>query len=155
MHEKIKFSAVIKAADQGGAYIEIPFDIEKIFGKTRVPVKATFDGEPYRGTLVRMGTPHHILIIKKDIRETIGKDINDSVLVTIVEDTEIRVVLLPEDVKAALKKEPAAEQFFTGLSYTHQKEYVNWIEEAKKEQTRSIRIKKAVEMLLKGMKERR
>jgi hypothetical protein len=154
MHEKIKFSAVIKSADQGGAYVEIPFDIEKIFGKKRVPVKATIDGEPYRGSLVRMGTPNHILIVKKDIREKIGKDINDSVLVTIVEDTELRVVLVPEDLKAALKKEPVAGQFFNNLSYTHQKEYVNWIEEAKKEQSRSNRIQRTIEMLLKGMKER-
>lgn len=53
MTEKHSFRAVIEQADGGGAYVSIPFDVEKTFGKKRVPVKATIDGEPYRGSLVR------------------------------------------------------------------------------------------------------
>ena len=41
--------------DNGGAFVEIPFDVEKAFGKKRVPVRATIDGEPYRGSLVARG----------------------------------------------------------------------------------------------------
>ena len=55
------FSAVIqKVADMDGAYIEIPFDVKAEFGKGRVPVHVTFDGEPYDGSMVRMGTPCHL-----------------------------------------------------------------------------------------------
>ena len=70
MNPKIhEFDAVIqKVPDLDGAYVEIPFDVKATFGKGRVPVHATFDGEPYDGQLVRMGTPCHIIDIRKDIR---------------------------------------------------------------------------------------
>ena len=44
-----------------GAYVEIPFDVRKEFGKGRVKVSATFDGISYEGSLVRMGVPCHII----------------------------------------------------------------------------------------------
>lgn len=80
------FEAEIKKVpDIDGAYIEIPFDVKAEFGKGRVPVEATFDGEPYEGSLVRMKTPCHILGIRKDIRAKIGKQPGDIVKVTLKE----------------------------------------------------------------------
>ncbi|MGI5839615.1 MAG: DUF1905 domain-containing protein [bacterium] len=74
-----------KAPDMDAAYVEIPFNVNEEFGKGRVPVHATFDGEPYDGSLVRMGTPCHILGIRKDIRAKIGKQPGDIVKVTLIE----------------------------------------------------------------------
>ncbi|WP_024620231.1 DUF1905 domain-containing protein [Metaclostridioides mangenotii] len=86
MDKIYKFEAVIKKVpDINGAYIEIPFDVKKEFGKGRVPVHATFDGEPYDGSLVRMKTPCHIIGIRKDIREKIGKQPGDTIKVTLKE----------------------------------------------------------------------
>lgn len=80
------FEAVIqKVPDLDGAYVEIPFDVKKEFGKGRVPVHATFDGEPYAGSVVKMGTPCHILGIRQDIRAKIGKQPGDTVKVTLKE----------------------------------------------------------------------
>lgn len=80
------FDAVIKKVpDLDGAYVEIPFDVRAEFGKGRVPVHATFDGEPYDGSLVRMQTPGHIIGIRKDIRAKIGKQPGQTVHVTIME----------------------------------------------------------------------
>lgn len=80
------FDAVIrKVPDVDGAYVEIPFDVREAFGRGRVPVDATFDGEPYQGSLVRMGTPGHILGLRKDIRAKIGKQPGDTVTVTLRE----------------------------------------------------------------------
>lgn len=75
MNDKVYESrAEIKKVDGiDGAYVEIPFDVKAKFGKGRVPVIATFDGVPYEGSLVRMGTPCHIIGIRKDIRARIGK----------------------------------------------------------------------------------
>ena len=82
----LEFDAVIKKVpDIDGAYVEIPFDVKEVFGKGRVPVKATFDGELYRGSIVRMGTPCHILGVRKDIRARIGKQPGDTVHVTVEE----------------------------------------------------------------------
>lgn len=87
MNEKVyEFDAVIKKVpDINGAYIEFPYDVKAEFGKGRVKVFATFDGEPYEGSLVRMKTPDHIIGIRKDIRETIKKQPGDMVSVTIKE----------------------------------------------------------------------
>lgn len=80
------FEAVIrKVPDIDGTYVEVPFDVRELFGKGRVKVHAEFDGVPYDGSLVRMGTPGHILGIRKDIRAAIGKQPGDTVHVTIQE----------------------------------------------------------------------
>lgn len=87
MNEKVyKFSAVIqKVPDIDGAYVEFPFDVRTEFGKGRVKVSATFDGEAYDGSLVRMKTPCHIIGIQKAIRAKIGKQPGDTIEVTIRE----------------------------------------------------------------------
>ncbi|QNM06969.1 DUF1905 domain-containing protein [Qiania dongpingensis] len=84
--KKYEFDAVIKKVpDMDGAYVEFPFDVRKEFGKGRVKVHAEFDGEPYDGSLVRMGTPGHILGIRKDIRSKIGRQPGDIVHVVLTE----------------------------------------------------------------------
>lgn len=87
MNENIyQFEAVIKkVSDIDGAYIEFPYDVRKVFGKGRVKVTATFDGVEYNGSLVKMGTPCHIIGIRKDIRKKIGKQPGDMIKVTIKE----------------------------------------------------------------------
>ena len=81
-----KFEAVIqKVPDIDGAYIEFPYDVRAAFGKGRVKVHAEFDGEPYDGSLVRMGTACHIIGLRKEIRKKIGKQPGDTVTVKIQE----------------------------------------------------------------------
>ena len=87
MNENIyEFEADIKKVpDIDGAYIEFPYDVRKVFGKGRVKVTATFDGVEYNGSLVKMGTPCHIIGIRKDIRKKIGKQPGDMIKITIKE----------------------------------------------------------------------
>ena len=88
MSSQYEFDAeIIKNPDMDAAYVEIPFDVRQAFGKGRVPVRATFDGEAYDGQLVKMGTPCHIIGIRRDIRAKIGKQPGDKVHVTLVERT--------------------------------------------------------------------
>ena len=108
------------------------------------------EGVPYRGLLVRMGGEHHLLIVLKGIREQIGKTFGDEIQVTVEPDLEERVIEIPKDLMKELKKDKEARAFFDKLSYTHRKEYVRWVEEAKKEETRQSRIGKTIEMLKKG-----
>ena len=86
MAKVYEFEAVIlKVPDIDGAYIEFPYDVREEFGKGRVKVHATFDGEPYDGSLVRMKTQNHIIGIRKDIRAKIDKQPGDRINVTITE----------------------------------------------------------------------
>jgi Bacteriocin-protection, YdeI or OmpD-Associated/Domain of unknown function (DUF1905) len=153
MSHKYQFRATIENAGGGGAYVIVPLDIEKTFGKKRLKIKATIDGEPYRGSLVRMGTPNHMLLILKEIRERIGKTFGDEVEVEFEEDIEPRRVEIPPDLQQALEANPAEQAFFDRLSYSHQREYVLWINEARREQTRKDRIQKTIELLKQGKRE--
>lgn len=86
MKKVLEFDAVlIKNPEMDAAYVEIPYDVKEVFGKSRVPVRATFDGEPYDGQIVKMGTPCHIIGVRKDIRAKIGKQPGDQIHVTIEE----------------------------------------------------------------------
>lgn len=154
MPKKHTFTATIQNAGGGGAYVEVPFDVEKAFRSKRPKVKAMIEGVPYRGTLVRMGTECHIFPVLKAIREKIGRDFGDKVKITVETDTQPRVVKIPKDLLKEFKKDKNAKVFFDKLAYTHQREYVMWIEEAKREETRSSRIAKTIEMLQKGKRGR-
>lgn len=154
MTKKYTFKAVIEDAYNGGAYVTVPFDVEAVFGKKRVKVKAKIAGFPYRGSLVRMGTEDHILIVLKEIRQKVGVTFGDEIEIEVEEDTEPRVVVIPEDVKTALEGAPEAGAFFEKLAHSHKKEYVDWIEDAKREATRLGRIEKMIELLKEGKKGR-
>ncbi|KYG82403.1 YdeI/OmpD-associated family protein [Roseivirga echinicomitans] len=156
MSEKIyEFEAVIQNGGEKwpeAACISLPFSVEEEFGtKGQVKVKATFDGEPYRGSIANMGTGH-ILILRNDVRAAIGKGHGDTVTVTVQKDTEKRVVEVPEALKAEFKVYPKAEAFYNSLSYTNRKEYARWIDTAKREETKAKRLQKTIEMLLTGVK---
>jgi bifunctional DNA-binding transcriptional regulator/antitoxin component of YhaV-PrlF toxin-antitoxin module len=149
-----KFTAEILPGRGGGAYAEIPFDVEQAFGDKRPQVKASIDGESFVTRLVRMGAPCHIVGVPKDIRVKTGKDVGDRVTITVVPDSTPRVITVPADLKRAFKSEKAAQSFFDGLSFTHRKEYVRWIEDAKKDETRAARVAKTIEMLKAGKRGR-
>lgn len=93
MNEKVyEFEAVIEAVpDKGGAYVRFPYDLREEFGKGRVKVRASFDGEPYEGSLVNMGVKNddgsicYILGVLKTIREKLGKKPGDTVYVRLRE----------------------------------------------------------------------
>jgi len=149
-----KFKARIESATvgSGGACIHFPYDVEKEFGtRGRVPVRATFDGVAYSGSLMNCGSPQHMLGILKNIREQIGKGPGDIVDVTVEKDTAERTIDVPADFEKLLKKEKLWASF-DKLSYTHKKEYVRWITEAKREETRTNRLAKSVEMLRNSVK---
>lgn len=139
MSEKHAFIAVIEPAHGGGAYVTVPFDVEAAFGKKRVPVLATIEGIAYRGTLVRYGTPGHIFPLLKEIRTALGKDIGDVVEITVEEDTAPRTIDVPADLAAALAS-AGVTGTFSALSFSRRREYVQWVEAAKRAETRQRRI---------------
>ena len=146
-----KFKAKIEAGDGGGAYVLFPFDVEETFGtKGKIPVKATFNGVPYSGSLIKYGLPLHMLGMPKAIREQTQTAPGDIVRVELSKDEEPRTIQLPAELKQAMISAGVMETF-DSLSYTHRKEYCRWISEAKKEETRRRRIAQATEMLKKGI----
>lgn len=150
-----EFTAVLEKPNDGmdTAFINIPFDVEEVYGTNgMVKVKALFDGHPYRGSLSNMGTGGHIIIVRKDVREAIGKKVGDKVRVQIQRDTEERVIEMPADLLVALGDNAKARTFFDSLSFTNRKEYAAWITSAKRDETRLKRLRETIEKLLNGKK---
>jgi hypothetical protein len=152
---RMKFTGLIEKPDDGmdTAYVSVPFDVEKTYGaKGQVKVKAWFDDYPYRGVLASMGTGCHIIIMRKDVRQAIGKNVGDRIKVELERDTEERIVDVPSDLDEALRQSPKAEKFFNTLSYTNRKEYAAWISAAKRTETREKRLAETIQKLLQGKK---
>jgi hypothetical protein len=153
MNNKIEFDATLVAARGGGVFAEVPFNVEEVFGsKGLIPIKATIDGEPYRGSLANMGTGCHIMPVLKAIREKIGKQVGDTVHFVVERDTAERVLEIPELLALLLVENPPAKAFFDNLSYTNRKEYARWISDAKREETRQSRLTQTLDKLLAGKK---
>jgi hypothetical protein len=150
MTETLEFTAVLNSVEGTAALsIDFPYDVFAVYGvKGQVKVKVTYDGIPYRGSLAKMGHHCHFLLVRKDIRAQLGKNPGDTVLVTVTRDLEARVVAIPPELETLLQENEAARATYNSLSYTHQKEYVQWINEAKKPETRANRVVKTVTMLL-------
>ena len=142
---KKTFEAVIQAGRGGGTFVEVPFDVKAVFGSARAKVDVTFDGEPYRGTIAPMGGAYLIGILK-EIRTRLGKDVGDTVHVTVQPDSAPREIEVPGDVAKALKAARLTAEF-SRLSYTHRKEHIEAVLEAKKPETRQRRIDKIIEDL--------
>lgn len=144
MSEKQIFEVLLeKHENMEATGITIPFDVEKVFGAKRVPVKVWVNSVEHRSTIFRMGGKY-MMAVPKRFRETAGIKGGEMITVTMERDTEKRTVEVPKDLADALKK-ANLQDVFSKMSYTHQKEYVNAINEAKREETRVRRIGKTIE----------
>jgi uncharacterized protein YdeI (YjbR/CyaY-like superfamily) len=94
----------------------------------------------------------YLLGLNREVREAAGVEAGDRVVVDLELDTAERTVEPPPELRAPLTDDPELGAFFDSLSYTHRKEYVRWIEEAKREETRRSRAQRAVAMLRDGIK---
>jgi len=142
-----KFTAEIKKHEGiDGTYVEIPFDVEAVFGAKRNKVKAYFEGIEYRGSIVRM-TGCYMIGITQALRKEMGRRPGDMITVEVEKDEEERAVEMPEDFQSALEETPGALGYFKKLSFSRKKEYVQWIMSAKKVETKTARIQKAIIML--------
>lgn len=118
-------------------------------GAKRFPVVATVNGYMWRTSVARMGG-EFLLGLNRAVREAAGVSAGDVVEVRLELDSAPRDVQAPEDFARALAGDGTANERFQGLAFTHRKEFVRWIEEAKREETRARRIEQALQMLREG-----
>jgi Bacteriocin-protection, YdeI or OmpD-Associated/Domain of unknown function (DUF1905) len=139
----VRFEAEIAEFGPALAF-DVPFDPKAELGKVRAPVRVTINGYTFRTTIARMGG-RTVVGLNSEVREGTGVAAGDRVAVELVADDEPRTVEVPPDLAAGLDGETRG--FLDSLSYTHRKEYVRWIEGAKRAETRRARVEKAVELL--------
>ncbi|HKQ99159.1 MAG TPA: YdeI/OmpD-associated family protein [Pyrinomonadaceae bacterium] len=151
-----KFRVLLEKDEKSEATgIRIPFDVLKVYGtRARVPVRGTINGFPFRSSIFPMGGGHHYMVVNKATRE--GAKAKGGQIITVVmeRDDEPRVITPPPDLARALKADREARAAWEKLSYTHQKEYAQAVEEAKRPETRARRIEKTISQLASGEKPR-
>ena len=124
-------------------FIPLTFDPKSVFGNVRAPVKVTLNGFTYRSTIAAMGGPPCIPL-RRSNREAAGLEGGETLDVRLDLDTDTREVKPPADLVKALKAAPPAWERWRELSYSHQRECVEAVRQAKKLDTRARRIKGAV-----------
>lgn len=140
-----RFEARIESA-RGGAYVPVPPEVVAgLGGGGRIPVRATFDGIEYSGSVASMGAGPCVGLLK-GIREALGKAVGDTVAVTLERDTDERTVEVPQDLAAALA-EAGLRAAFDALSYSRRREYVTAVTGAKRGETRARRVEKVIHEL--------
>jgi len=141
-----RFTAIL-----GERHVVVPLDVRALWGEARPPVRGTVNGVPFRSRLMVYGG-ETMLGLTNAFRASAGIVEGDEVDVVIERDDEPREVEVPPALQAALDGDAVARAAYEKLSFTHRREYANWIAEAKKEDTRDRRAGRAIEMLREGVK---
>ena len=129
----------------------MPLDVRALWGEARPPVRGTVNGVPFRSRLAVYGG-ETMLGLTNAFRASAGIAEGDEVEVVIERDDAPREVEVPPALQAALEGDAIARAAYERLSFTHRREYANWIAEAKQEKTRSRRTERALEMLREGVR---
>ncbi len=150
----MRFRATVELGGKTATGIEVPEDVITALGSgSRPPVTVTIGGHTYRTTVARMGG-RFLIPLSAENRTAAGVAAGDQVEVDIEADTGPREVEVPADLADALARDHAARTTFDRLSFTHRQEWVRWIDEAKKAETRATRLAKTVESLRAGKRAR-
>ncbi|PKQ31664.1 MAG: 2-isopropylmalate synthase [Actinobacteria bacterium HGW-Actinobacteria-2] len=150
MSDSLQISLPLEPRGPAGAFILTDTQVAALGGGAKTfPVTVAVNDVVLRLRLARMGG-ENLIGLNKAARAQAGVELGETVAITICADTELRTVEVPDDLAAALAAQPDAAAAFERLAYSHRKEFVRWISEAKREQTRADRVAKAVEMVRAG-----
>ena len=142
----VTFTVRLELAGKTATGMEIPAAVvERLGAGKRPPVKVTIGDYTYHNTVAVMGG-RYMVGVSAEHRVAAGVAAGDTVEVTLVLDAEPRTVDIPPDLAKALQAAGATDAF-ARLAFSHRKEHVRAIEDAKKPETRARRVAKAVEMV--------
>jgi Bacteriocin-protection, YdeI or OmpD-Associated/Domain of unknown function (DUF1905) len=150
MVNKIEFEARLEAGGEGGAWtlLTVPFSVEEAFGsRGRVSVKGTLNGFAYQTSLFPNGDGTHHMLVNRAMQKGANAGPGDAVRVEMERDDAPREIAVPLDFQQALDQHAEAKAVFERLPPSHRREYIRWIEEAKRPETRATRVSKSLEKL--------
>ncbi len=145
---------LLSHAATDSAILRPPFDVADVFNrKGRIPVKGTLNGFPFRSSLMNMGDGH-MMVINAQMRAGAKCKAGDTVAVFMELDEDKRTVEVPPYLRKIIGSDPKAKEHWSRLSFTHQKEYVREIENAKRPETREKRVTAMMDALRKGVRKK-
>jgi hypothetical protein len=146
----MRFTTTVELFGKTATGLRVPADTVAALGSGRKPkVLVTIGAHTYRSTVAVYGD-EYFLPLNAANRASAGVTAGDEVDVDLELDTAPRAVTVPDDLAAALAAAPDAGSRFAGLSFSHQREYVTWVEDAKRPETRGRRIESTLERLREG-----
>ena len=150
MSDTKTFRATIELGGKTATGLQVPDEVVHALGSGKRPaVRVTIGKHTYRTTVASMGG-RFLIPLSAENRAAAGVAAGDEVDVAIAADTAPREVVVPDDLSAAIADDPAARDFFDTLAFTHRKEWVRWIEDAKRSETRAKRLQATVDALHAG-----
>ena len=142
------FSGPLEAGRGGGAYVLLPAHVlTALGGGGRIRVTGTLNGVSFASSTMSIGGGQVCLGVHKATRQAAGVDIGELVEVEVERDDRPREVEVPADLAAALAGDESAATAFERLSFTHRREYVEWITGAKRAGTRERRLAQTLDQL--------
>jgi ABC-type proline/glycine betaine transport system ATPase subunit len=143
----IKFEAEIERFASNGektgwTYIFIPHTIAEQIkpGERRsIRVKGTLDQTDVSAALMPMGGGDFIMALNKEVRKKLKKDLGTKVSVSLAYDPDFKIEM-PEDLEICLADERILFENFLSMPKSHQNHFINWLNSAKTEQTRTKRL---------------
>ena len=151
----MRFKAKLEPAGEGGAWTGIFLDEAQsatLGERGRVAITMSINGHEFKAFAAPMGNGTHGIVVNKTMQKTAGVSQNDVVDVTLEIDTTPRTVEVPAELADELKKSDEAKAFFDELAYTHKKDFVTWITEAKRQETKDKRLAETMRLLDAGTK---
>ncbi len=150
MGEALHLTATLEPRGPAGAFLLTDEQVAAVGdGRKTFPVSVTVNGTTLALRLARMGG-ENMIGLNKAVRAQAGVEVDGTYPVGAGADAGERTVEVPDDLAAALAADGTAQAAFTALAYSHRKEYVRWVTEAKREQTRADRVAKTVDMVRAG-----
>lgn len=154
MTESIRFRTTIELGGKTATGFPVPDEVVAALGAGKRPaVRVTVGSHTYRTTIAPMGG-RFLVPLSADNRAAADVAAGDEVDVQIEADNNPRDVAVPADLADALTRNQQARDFFDTLAYTHRKEWVRWIEDAKKPETRATRLTATLDALRSGKRTR-
>lgn len=144
-----RFQGRLEAGRGGGAFVVVPADVLEELGgeRQRFRVTGTLNGVEFASSTMPMGGGQVCVGLHKATRQAAGVEIGDLVDMRVERDDRPREVSVPAELAAALAADPAAKAAFDRLSFSHRREYAEWVAAAKRDETRARRAAQTIERL--------
>jgi len=150
MSTVLRLDATLEPRGPAGAFLLTDEQVAALGGgKKAFPVIVTVNGATLSLRLARM-KGENMIGLAKAVRAEAGVDIGGTYAVEIALDATERTVEVPEDLAAALAVDPAVGAAFAALAPSHRKEFVRWVTEARRAETRADRVARTVAMVREG-----
>lgn len=142
-----RFEAVLEHGRGGGALVPLPAEIAAALGAARARVRGTLNGVEFRSSTMPVGGGRACLGVHKATRQAAGAEFGQPVVIEMEADDAPRQVEVPPELAAALAAAPELQDVYDRLSFSHRREYAQWVAGAKRPETRTRRVNETLNRL--------